>query len=219
MRSRARRRKRSCAELRLPFRLLLPRLPSVCALPRTTGRARYSRRNRYLPYASEPREDYNGHGRGALPAFLQQGLRWYTDCCRTPIGNTAGPRFPVIEPIHSFMSLDADGRTRDEMLGVPLCRITRAPRSGRSRRTRLRRAHSASLPSAYQRFSAGGCAGSVGLTRSSTIIRTLHSPCRAYLRRVSALLLPMILCTVIRGFDRYLPCNDLVPLNGMRCRS
>jgi len=24
-------------------------------------------------------------------------LRWYTDCCRTPIANTAaGPRFPVI---------------------------------------------------------------------------------------------------------------------------
>jgi hypothetical protein len=99
-------------------------------------------------------------------------FRWYTDCCRTPIGNTAGPRFPVIGLIHSFMSLDTDGRTRDEMLGAPLCRIFR--------RMRLRRARSASLPSAYQRFSAGGCAGSVGLTRSSTIIPTLHSPCRAY---------------------------------------
>ena len=50
-------------------------------------------------------------------------FRWYTDCCRTPIGNTAGPRFPVIGLIHSFMSLDTDGRTRDEMLGAPLCRI------------------------------------------------------------------------------------------------
>jgi hypothetical protein len=50
-------------------------------------------------------------------------LRWYTDCCRTPIGNTAGPRFPVVGLIHSFMSHEADGRSRDEALGPPLCRI------------------------------------------------------------------------------------------------
>jgi hypothetical protein len=31
-------------------------------------------------------------------------LRWYTDCCRTPIANTAaGPRFPLAGVIHSFM--------------------------------------------------------------------------------------------------------------------
>ena len=51
-------------------------------------------------------------------------LRWYTDCCRTPIGNTAaGPRFPVIAVVHSFMAHGADGRSRDEVLGRPLCRI------------------------------------------------------------------------------------------------
>ena len=51
-------------------------------------------------------------------------LRWYTDCCRTPIGNTAaGPRFPVVGLIHSFMSCEADNRSRDEVLGPPLCRI------------------------------------------------------------------------------------------------
>ena len=50
-------------------------------------------------------------------------LRWYTDCCRTPIGNTAtSPRFPIIAIIHSFMVHGADGR-RDEVLGRPLCRI------------------------------------------------------------------------------------------------
>jgi hypothetical protein len=50
-------------------------------------------------------------------------LRWYTDCCRTPIGNTAaGPRFPVIALAHSFMDHE-DGRSRDEALGPPLCRI------------------------------------------------------------------------------------------------
>jgi Sulfatase/Family of unknown function (DUF6151) len=50
-------------------------------------------------------------------------FRWYTDCCRTPIGNTAGPRFPVVGLIHSFMSHQADGHSREEVLGPPLCRI------------------------------------------------------------------------------------------------
>jgi hypothetical protein len=51
-------------------------------------------------------------------------LSWYTDCCRTPIANTAaGPRFPVIGVVHSFMDHEAAGRSRDEVLGPPLCRI------------------------------------------------------------------------------------------------
>jgi len=55
-------------------------------------------------------------------------LRWYADCCRTLIANTAGPGFPVIGLIHSFMDQAfmgdvADGRSRDEMLGPALCRI------------------------------------------------------------------------------------------------
>jgi len=51
-------------------------------------------------------------------------LRWYTDCCRTPIGNTAAsPRFPVIAVVHSFMVHGADSRSRDEVPGPPLCRI------------------------------------------------------------------------------------------------
>jgi hypothetical protein len=55
--------------------------------------------------------------------FSSKVYRWYTDCCRTPIGNTAGPRFPIVGLIHSFMSRDADGYARDEVLGAPLCRI------------------------------------------------------------------------------------------------
>jgi Family of unknown function (DUF6151) len=55
--------------------------------------------------------------------FSGKVFRWYTDCCGTPIGNTAGPRFPVVGLIHSFMDHDADGRSRDEALGPPLCRI------------------------------------------------------------------------------------------------
>lgn len=51
-------------------------------------------------------------------------LRWYADCCRTPIANTArGPRFPIVAVIHSFMDHEGDGRSRDEVLGPPLCRI------------------------------------------------------------------------------------------------
>jgi hypothetical protein len=51
-------------------------------------------------------------------------LRWYTDCCRNPIANTAAdPRFPLAAVIHCFMDHEADGRARDEVLGPPLCRI------------------------------------------------------------------------------------------------
>lgn len=51
-------------------------------------------------------------------------LRWYTDCCRTPIGNTADrPGFPIAAVIHSFMDHEAGGRSRNEVLGPPLCRI------------------------------------------------------------------------------------------------
>jgi hypothetical protein len=50
-------------------------------------------------------------------------LRWYADCCRTPIANTAGAGFPIIGMIHSFMDHAADGRARNEVLGAPLCRI------------------------------------------------------------------------------------------------
>jgi hypothetical protein len=64
--------------------------------------------------------------------------------------------------------------------------LTGLPRhEDRSRRTHLRRPRSASSPSAHQGFSVGGCACSVGRPRSSTIIRTLHSQCRAYSRLVS----------------------------------
>src|SRR5262249_32120646 len=51
-------------------------------------------------------------------------LRWYTDCCRTPIANTAAsPRFPVIAVVHSFMVHAGHGAFLDEVLGPPLCRI------------------------------------------------------------------------------------------------
>jgi hypothetical protein len=59
-----------------------------------------------------------------LRLFNKGVLRWYTDCCRTPIGNTAAsPRFPVIAVVHSFMVHVGDDAFLDEVLGPPLCRI------------------------------------------------------------------------------------------------
>jgi Family of unknown function (DUF6151) len=51
-------------------------------------------------------------------------LRWYGDCCQTPMANTAAsPRVPMIGVIHCFMDHEGDNRSRDEVLGPPLCRI------------------------------------------------------------------------------------------------
>ncbi len=56
--------------------------------------------------------------------FSNKVFRWYANCCRTPIANTAAtPRFPVLGLVHSFMSDEAEGRSRDEVIGPPLCRI------------------------------------------------------------------------------------------------
>lgn len=53
--------------------------------------------------------------------FSGKVLRWYADCCRTPVANTAAsPRFPVVAVIHSFMNSDADGASLDEILRRPL---------------------------------------------------------------------------------------------------
>jgi hypothetical protein len=63
--------------------------------------------------------------------FSQKVVRWYADCCRTPIANSAAsPRFPLIGLIHSFMDFEACGSSRDETLGPPLCRIHERSASG-----------------------------------------------------------------------------------------
>jgi hypothetical protein len=62
-------------------------------------------------------------------SFSGKVLRWYAACCRTPIANTAAsPRFPMVALIHCFMDQAfmndlAGGRSRDEVLGPPVCRI------------------------------------------------------------------------------------------------
>jgi hypothetical protein len=65
-------------------------------------------------------------GTDALRCLCLSGkvLRWYSECCRTPIANTAaGPGFPVVGMVHCFMDHEACGGSRDEVLGPPLCRI------------------------------------------------------------------------------------------------
>ncbi|MCZ2721413.1 DUF6151 family protein [Marinomonas sp. 15G1-11] len=34
--------------------------------------------------------------------------RWYTDCCKTPIGNTAGAKIPMVGILRSFIAKDQD---------------------------------------------------------------------------------------------------------------
>ena len=46
--------------------------------------------------------------------LTQKGLyRWYTECCKTPIGNTLNAKMPFIGIIHSFI----DSGNKDEDLG------------------------------------------------------------------------------------------------------
>ncbi|MET0389087.1 MAG: DUF6151 family protein [Polyangiales bacterium] len=56
-------------------------------------------------------------------------LRWYADCCRTPVGNTlTQPRVPFVGMLHSFMDHAQHGRSRDSVLG-PLVAKTQAHRA------------------------------------------------------------------------------------------
>jgi len=43
--------------------------------------------------------------------------RWYTDCCRTPIGNMVGARLPFIGVTQPFMEHENDGHSREAVLG------------------------------------------------------------------------------------------------------
>ena len=47
--------------------------------------------------------------------LTSKGLfRWYTDCCKTPIGNTLSSGFPFVGVIHNFMNIEG---SRDTVLG------------------------------------------------------------------------------------------------------
>jgi hypothetical protein len=66
-----------------------------------------------------------GADRLACVRLTSKGLlRWYADCCKTPIANTmASSRAPFAGMLHSFVDHARDGRSRDEALGPVLGRV------------------------------------------------------------------------------------------------
>ena len=47
-------------------------------------------------------------------------LRFYTECCRTPVANTMSARVPFVGLIHAFVADETDGRSRDDAFGKPI---------------------------------------------------------------------------------------------------
>jgi hypothetical protein len=63
-------------------------------------------------------------------------LRWYTDCCRTPVGNTPASRgVPFVGLVLAFADPASDGRSRDEVFGPVRVRVQ--ARSAKGDRGRL----------------------------------------------------------------------------------
>lgn len=55
--------------------------------------------------------------------LTEKGMfRWYTNCCKTPIGNTFSAKWPFIGLIHSFMSAQDK---RDTILGPVYAHVNR----------------------------------------------------------------------------------------------
>src|SRR5262249_45484515 len=101
-------------------------------------------------------------------------FRWYTDCCRTPIANTAaGPCFPVVALIHSFMDPGSESRPETRCSARGCAVSTNAPPSDRSRRRRPRDYRSARRASKIL-----GC-WLRGFARPNPFFDDLRAPCRA----------------------------------------
>ena len=47
-------------------------------------------------------------------------FRWYCGYCKTPVGNTLGPRVPFVGLIHSIMDHGSSNVARDVLLGKPI---------------------------------------------------------------------------------------------------
>ncbi|MFO0744512.1 MAG: DUF6151 family protein [Myxococcota bacterium] len=62
-----------------------------------------------------------GADRLACVRLSDKGMhRWYAACCRTPIGNTMGPRMAFIGLLHNFIELPPAGPERDAVFGKPI---------------------------------------------------------------------------------------------------
>ena len=65
--------------------------------------------------------------------------RWYCGSCKTPVGNTMGPRMPFVGVIDAIFDHESTGRSRDELLGKPRyfetrCAIGDAPKASSTAR-------------------------------------------------------------------------------------
>ena len=77
-------------------------------------------------------------------------VRWYADCCRTPIGNTLATRqVPFVGLIHACMESEVNGRSRDQALGPVRARVN--ARFAKGDRSELD-AHDRSPPGPILRF-------------------------------------------------------------------
>lgn len=46
-------------------------------------------------------------------------IRWYTECCHTPVGNTVNARMPLVGVPAVFARPRAEGQTLDDVIGAP----------------------------------------------------------------------------------------------------
>jgi hypothetical protein len=78
-------------------------------------------------------------------------IRWYTRCCRTPVGNTmAMPGLPFVGLVAAFMDFGNEGGARDQVLGKPVARVMgKYARGGAAPDTHPRIPASLLLRSAY----------------------------------------------------------------------
>jgi hypothetical protein len=69
-------------------------------------------------------------------------LRWYTDCCNTPVANTISAKMPFVGIFHNFMDNKA---SRDKDLGPVRCRVQGKYALGKSADTDIHPKHPVGL--------------------------------------------------------------------------
>jgi hypothetical protein len=97
-------------------------------------------------------------------------LRWYAECCRTPIGNTVSSRqMPFVGVLHNFMDIGPQGVGDGESARNAVVGPIRARVQSRHARGELREV------AAYDKFSAAIILRSIGIFLNWRL-QGLHSP-------------------------------------------
>jgi Family of unknown function (DUF6151) len=111
----------------IPRRLHVPRLPSLCPVfgPRERNSRQQWRGTDIYQLTPSQLSIHQGSDKIACVKLSPKGiLRWYTRCCRTPVGNTLStPQVPFVGVPHLFMDHQQDGVTREAALGPVSSRI------------------------------------------------------------------------------------------------